>query len=41
MEVALFKWSDVFMKNAQMGAALFNDAGSSSDYIALNGRVTG
>jgi len=41
MEVAPFKWSAVFMKNAQLGAALFNDADSSSDYITLNGRVTG
>jgi hypothetical protein len=41
MEVALFKWSVVFMKNAQLGAALFSDADSSSDYIALNGRING
>jgi len=37
MEVALFKWSAVFVKNAQLGAALFNSADSSFDYIALNG----
>ena len=40
MEVALFKRSVVFMKNAQLGAALINDADSSSDYIALIGRIT-
>jgi hypothetical protein len=28
------------MKNAQLGTALCNDADSSSDYIALNGRIT-
>jgi hypothetical protein len=41
MVVDPFKWSVVFIKNAQLGAALFNDADSSSDYIMLNGRITG
>jgi hypothetical protein len=41
MEVALFKLSVVFMKNAQLGAALFNDADSRSVYVAMNGRITG
>jgi hypothetical protein len=39
MKVALLKWSAVFMKHGQLGAALFNDADSSSGYIALNGRI--